>query len=77
MLKSTLNHGEQGITSSHPSLYKTGPNLYRLLCCKCSVICYVNETTFQRASRAILAGADNPFFCHNCEEEPEVWLFAE
>ena len=77
MLSSKLNHDGQRNAISHPTLYRTGPNRYRLLCCKCGEICYVDETTFQRASRAILAGGDNPFFCHNCDEEPEVWLFAE
>ncbi len=77
MLRSNSNPGAPENTISHPTLYRTGPNRYRLLCSKCGELCYVDEPTFQRASRVIMTGGDNPFFCHACEEKPEVWLFAE
>ena len=77
MLRATSNSLGRRQTVSHQTLYRTGPNRYRLLCAKCGEICYVNEITFQRASHTILEGADNPFFCPDCELEPEVWLFAE
>jgi hypothetical protein len=79
MLRSTMNPEERGIVIGHPTLYRTGANRFRLLCGMCGEICFVDDTTFRRASRAIFEGGDNPFLCRGCEEaeEEEVWLFAE
>ena len=61
-----------------PTLYRMGPNRYRLICGVCGELCFVEAVIFRRASRAVLAGLDNPFLCPNCDrEEGEVWPFAE
>lgn len=77
MLKSRLNPEEQGVVIGQPTVYPNKWNRHRLLCGKCGEICYVDETTFRRTSRAILDGFDNPFYCQDCDEEEEVWRFAE
>lgn len=61
-----------------PTLYRTGPNRYRLICGMCGEICFVDDTAFRRASHAIMAGQDNPFLCRDCDHvEEEIWRFAE
>lgn len=61
-----------------PTLYRTGPNRYRLLCAMCGELCFVEALVFRRASRAILEGQDNLFLCHNCDHDgEELWHFAE
>jgi hypothetical protein len=77
MLESTSNSEGRGSAAVAPNVYTHLTHRYRLLCGKCGEICYVTETTFRWASRAIMQGCDNPFLCQDCEEGPEVWLFAE
>ena len=78
MLRPTANTELPGQPVHGPTLYRTGPNRYRLLCAMCGELCFVDETVFRRASRAILEGQDNPFLCPVCDREgEEVWRFAE
>ncbi|HEY0375906.1 MAG TPA: hypothetical protein VGC87_03020 [Pyrinomonadaceae bacterium] len=78
MLKPTVNTEPPPQFVHGPTLYRTGPNRYRLLCAVCGELCFASAGVFRRASRAILEGQDNPFLCRNCDHEgEEVWRFAE
>lgn len=77
MLRSKLNPEEQGVEIGELTLYPTKWNQHRLLCGRCGEICYVDETTFHRAGRAILYGLDNPYHCPDCGEDKELWSYVE
>ena len=77
MLRQTSQPLQLSGVSIEPPRHRIQVTRYRLLCGKCSEICFVNETTFRRASRAIMEGSENPFLCGKCDEGPDIWLFAE
>ena len=78
MLTPTPNTEAPRHLAHGPTLYRIGPNRYRLMCGVCGELCFVDATIFRRASRAILEGLDNPFLCPLCDREgTDVWRFAE
>ncbi len=51
--------------------FPTKENLYELYCDLCGENFFVNEILFDRVTRAIRAGFENPFVCDDCRRESD------
>lgn len=51
--------------------YKTGQNIYEINCGECCKTFYADRETLESISRAVEEGLDNPFLCHDCQQEYE------
>lgn len=56
---------------------KTDDNKFEIICGDCDRTFYTDEETFDKFSRTLEQGLDNPFLCSYCQQEYDDLAFEE